>query len=181
MGTENNETTREGLAGLILMGPFGSGKSYLGNRLREKGIADYVELEPIVYGRFGRGPVFDLERATAFIRAHYEDSLSAAGKLVAFESTGVVQRPLVLDIIARYEVALVRVSTPKDLCVARVARRNEESSRPIALSKVVAFHDYWITEIAPTYDFSLEVDGTNDKVALRTISQFVQNYGVTDR
>ncbi len=38
---------------IVLMGPPGSGKSFLGNRLKQQGIVDYVEREPILVETFG--------------------------------------------------------------------------------------------------------------------------------
>ena len=38
---------------VILMGPPGTGKSYLGNRLRERGVASYLEIEPLIVEEFG--------------------------------------------------------------------------------------------------------------------------------
>ncbi len=161
--------TNKSLDAIILMGPFGSGKSYLGRCLRHEGIADYIELEPIIYDLFGKGDEFDLERATAYLRSSYYDQLSSRKRLVAFESTGVVQRPLLLEIMEKYEIALVRVCTPKELCLVRVINRNLTSNNPIEVSKATAFFDYWRDEIAPTYHFALEVDGTDEQSALQAI------------
>lgn len=138
------------------MGPFGSGKSYLGRQLNAHGIASYTELEPIIYERFGKGDEFDLESATEFLREYYGQHLSSVG-LAAFESTGVVQRPLLLEVIDRYEIALVRVNTPKQVCLTRVAKRNQSSSNPIDPDNATEFFDFWTNEIAPTNQFSLEV------------------------
>ena len=155
--------------GIILMGPFGSGKSYLGRRLNELGIARYVDLEPIVYDRFADGDDFDLDAATDFIRNHYHQQLSSGDGAAAFESTGVVQRPLLLDMMAQYEIALVRVCTPGDTCLERVRLRNVAAIRPIIMENAENFFDYWTNEIAPTWTFMLEVDGTDEATAINKI------------
>jgi hypothetical protein len=43
---------------LILFGPPGSGKSFLGDHLARKGIAEFRELEPTQRKRFGSGAAF---------------------------------------------------------------------------------------------------------------------------
>lgn len=173
--------TAKNLDGIILMGPFGSGKSYLGNRLRSEGIADYTELEPIVYELFGEGDEFDLESATKYIRAHYHNTLSASQRLVVFESTGVVQRPLLLEVMEIYKIALVRVSTPKEICLEHVSRRNLNTKRPVALPIAAEFFDYWTNEIAPTYHFALEVDGTDEYTAIQKIRVLEQNHNTANK
>lgn len=139
-----------------------------------KGIARYTELEPIVYELFGKGDDLDIEEATKYIHTHYYESLSSNSGLVAFESTGVVQRPLLLDVMAQFDVALVRVDTPKEICLARVAKRNLGNPRPIELDNAAEFYDYWMTEIAPTYDFALTVDGTNEESATHSIRMLME-------
>lgn len=154
------------------MGPFGSGKTYLGKRLNELGIAHYDDLEPIIYDRFTNGTDFDGERATKFLCAYYEKQLSSI-QLVVFESTGVVQRPLLLDMIAKYNIALLRVVTPKAICLERVAQRNLISERPVDMDKAVEFFDYWNNEIAPMYQFDLEIDGVDAETAVQNIQKFL--------
>lgn len=161
------------LDGIILMGPFGSGKSYLGRALCEAGVAHYLELEPIIYERFRTDDDIDVAQATAFIRQSYHDQIAERTKPVAFESTGVVQRPLLLDMMATYSLALVRICIPKSVCLARVEKRNATSHHPITPENAANFYDYWHNEIAPTYTFALNVDGTDVNSAIHKIEKFV--------
>ncbi len=161
------------LDGIILMGPFGSGKSYLGRRLHKEGIAQFTDLEPIVYDLFSNEDDLDIERATKYIRTHYFDTLSAKQGLAAFESTGVVQRPLLLEVLNTFQVALVRVCTPKEICLERIAQRNLKSQRPVELENATNFYDYWTEEIAPTYQFTLEVDGLDAQAATQAIKSLI--------
>lgn len=164
------------LDAIVLMGPFGCGKTYLGVCLRDQNIAQYIELEPIVYGRFGTGLDFDVAKASDYIRSSYLEQLSSSSGLVAFESTGVTQRPLLLDVMARYQVALVRVCTPKAVCLERVAKRNASALTPIELGKASQFFDYWNDEVAPTYDFALEINGVNAHKAVEDIRTYVNGF-----
>ena len=169
----------ERLQAVILMGPFGCGKTYLGKRLRIQNIAEYVELEPIVYERFGAGSDFDVARATEYIRSQYMQQLSSSKKLVAFESTGITQRPLLLEVMERYRVALVRVCTPKEICLQRVFHRNASAPTPIESRKASEFFDYWNDEVAPTYEFAMDVDGTDEHKAVEDIQTFVDNFATS--
>lgn len=160
-------------AGLILMGPFGSGKSFLGRSLDSEGIAQFTDLEPIIYDLFSNESGLDIEKATRYIRSHYFDSLSSAQPVAAFESTGVVQRPLLLEVMEKFKVAVIQVQTPKKICLERVAQRNQRSKHPIELSKADEFYDYWTEEIAPTYKFDLEVDGLDAESAIGDIRKLI--------
>lgn len=161
------------------MGPFGSGKSYLGRRLCLEGIAQFTELEPIIYDLFSNESGLDIDRATKYIRTHYFDTLSSNRGLAVFESTGGVQRPLLREILEKYHVVLAQICTPKEVCLERVAQRNLESKYPIELSKAAEFYNYWTKEIAPTYDFALEVTGLDGQAAIQAIKSLTSNYGVT--
>jgi len=155
------------------MGPFGSGKSYLGKCLTACNVARYVDLEPIIYQRFDHSGEFDLESATRFLRQHFHEQLSSENGLAAFESTGVVQRPLLLEMIDQYDLGLIHVITPKKVCLDRVEQRNETTDRPIDLEKAAEFFDYWSTEIAPSYEFVIKVDGTDAEAAIQAIQALI--------
>lgn len=162
---------------IVLMGPFGAGKSFLGRRLRERGIADYVELEPVVHERFGSEEGFDVEAASAFIRQHYFERLESGRGPFAFESTGVTQRPLLREVTRRFRVALVRVRTPKATCLARVAARHSVERVEAEIANAERFFERWEHEIAPTYVFAVEVSGTNAESATRQIAALLDPSG----
>ena len=155
------------------MGPFGAGKSHLGRRLDAEGIARYTELEPLVYDRFEIDGTFEVEEATKYIRSFYLDELSRNEGVVALESTGITQRPLLLEVMERYRVALIWLATPKGVCLERIKRRNIDAIRPIRVCKANEFYDYWTAEIAPQYEFSLQIDGTDGESAMHEIKRFI--------
>jgi hypothetical protein len=160
-------------AAVVLMGPFGSGKTHLGHGLSAAGVADYIELEPTVYRLFSDGRELDLARATRFIRDHYHEQLAAGRGPVAFESTGVTQRPLLLEVLDRYEVALVRVVTPREVCLERIAVRHAGGDVESEVDNARRFFDFWTREIAPTYAFALEVSGTDEGAAVDAIASLL--------
>ena len=154
--------------GLILLGPFGSGKTYLAHQLNQAGIASYIEMEPIIYDLFGQQDEFDVEGATAYLRKNYIQQF-ASSPLVAIESTGLVQRPLLLDLIDQFDLALICMATPKDVCLARVARRNRSAKRPIEAKVVSNFYDKWHNEVALGYRFNLTLRNENTDDAINQI------------
>lgn len=154
--------------GIILLGPFGSGKTFLGHRLNEAGVAKYIEMEPIIYDLFSYEGVFDTKGATQYLRQSYYEQLKA-DHLVVFESTGVVQRPLLLELCQSFHIGLIRVGTPKEVCLIRVKQRNATAKRPINIGTTKEFYDMWTNDIAPTYDFTLTIDGSNSQQALQEI------------
>lgn len=159
--------------GVILMGPFGSGKTHLGHALHAARIAEYVELEPIIYDRFGDGADFDVAAATPFLRSHYHRRLESPNVPQAFESTGVTQRPLVLEVQASYRVALVRVQTPKSVCLERVAARDHSGNQTARIENASLFFDFWTEEVAPSFDFSLVVAGTDEASAVAAVARLL--------
>jgi adenylate kinase family enzyme len=162
---------------VVLLGPPGSGKSFLGNRLAECAIASYVEVEPILRERFGAGAAFQarIREAGAFIVDFYREQLACAARPVAFESTGVVDRPLLQRLARDHSVAFVRVNAPRATCVERVVSRPSGANIASTTDRelVGRFWDRWNREIAPAFDFDLEVDGTDVEAATTSLRAFL--------
>ena len=161
---------------VVLMGPPGCGKSYLGNRLKQQGMASYVEIEPLLVERFGTGQEFarNKARALAFLRQCVHEQLAERVGVVAFESTGLSDRPLLEEIQRSHRVALIKLMTPKSTCLERIGARaaGRNLSNDVAASE--RFWDYWHREIAPGYNFDLEIDGEDAGTASEVIRRFLQ-------
>jgi hypothetical protein len=159
------------------MGPPGCGKSFLGNHLSELGVVSYVELEPILVEKFGTGPEFaaNKPRAIDFIRQSYREQLADRSRVVAFESTGVTDRPHLEDLLRCHRVALVKVATAKPICLQRIAERarGRNISNDIVASD--RFYYFWRDEVAPTYAFALEVKGDDVDGATNMIRRYLQD------
>jgi hypothetical protein len=158
------------------MGPPGSGKSFIGNSLASRGIARYIELEPILVEKFGKGSEFvaNKEAALKFIRESYIQQLEESSGPVAIESTGVSDRPLLDDVMRRYTLLCVKLSTPKAICLERVANRPPHLNIGNDLAATARFYDFWHKEIEPTYSFALAVDGNDVERAIREIAQLLE-------
>jgi adenylate kinase family enzyme len=163
---------------IVLMGPPGSGKSFLGNDLSRRGITSFVELEPILRQRFGTGEAFRarIREAGALLVRSYREQLARSALPVAFESTGVSDRAILEELMRDHRVGLARVKTARAICVARVVSRpaganiNETADREL----VGRLYDRWTREIAPTYRFDLEVDGTDVEAAALSLRAFLE-------
>lgn len=114
-----------GFDGIVLMGPPGSGKSYLGRALRDASVARYEEVEPLFVARFSTGASFAARKdeALAFIRGRYERQLGVPGLPVVIETTGLSDRPMLDDLVARYRLAFVALDTAREVCIERVRGR----------------------------------------------------------
>jgi predicted kinase len=153
---------------LVLMGPPGSGKSFLGRRLRQSGVASYVELEPILVDRFGQGAEFasNKQAALELISQSYTRQLESGEELVVFESTGISDRSVLESLMQRYTIEIVKICTPKDVCLSRIASRKHGSNLTNDRETNARLYDYWYDVIEPTYAFSCEVDGTDAEAAV---------------
>lgn len=150
-----------GFEGVVLMGPPGSGKSYLGRALRDAGIARYEEIEPLLVARFGTGAAFAARKdeALAFIREQYARSLDAQGPPVVIETTGLSDRPMLDHFAARNRLAFVALDTPREVCVERVMARAPGANLSNDVDAAGRFHDYWHAEVADSYTFELRIGG----------------------
>lgn len=162
---------------VVLMGPPGSGKSFLGNHLAAEGIVEYRELEPLLRREFGAREAF-LERkhaAGAFIARSYREQLAGARLPVAIESTGISDRPILEPLLREHPVAIAHLHADRALCVERVVTRptGRNISDTDDRERVGAFYDYWTREIAPGWSFDLTLDGSDVELASQQLRAFL--------
>ena len=155
------------------MGPPGSGKSTIGNRLNARGIASYVELEPIIVKKFGEGEEFIPKRPEAhrWIRDFYREQITTSEKPVVYETTGISDRDFHQELSTNYKLFYVGVVTCRSLCLERVKTRPRGHNVNASSVSTGEFYDYWYSEIEPTYKFDLLVDGTDVDGAVGKIAK----------
>ena len=156
---------------LILMGPPGCGKTYLGHYLSKQSMAEYTELEPVLVERFGTGAQFRDRKAEAlvYIEQQYLAQRDRSGLPIVLESTGLSDRTILERLTESFRVAFVKVRTPRATCLERIANRERGRNLSNDVEAAGRFYDYWTHEIAPTYSFDLEVSGTDVQEATSAI------------
>jgi gluconate kinase len=114
---------------LILLGPKGSGKSFIGALLEERCGIRFVRVEPLWKAYFERcassGTPPDIGVGIGEVHPVVRRAL-AEFRHVAVETTGASQPILadLLDLAPSDQTLIVRVQAPLDLCVARIASRD---------------------------------------------------------
>lgn len=162
---------------LVLIGPAGSGKSYLGTILHERGIASFRELEPLLRERFGSGREFNarIREAGAFVWSSYQEQLRQTGPTPVFGSAGVDDRPLLELLQRNHSIGFVHVDTPPELCVERAVSRPPEGNinHTTDRERMRRYMDLWRAKIFPTYDYVLTVSGDDVEGACRAIRELL--------
>lgn len=162
---------------LVLLGPPGSGKSYLGRFLHERGVGTYRELEPLLREKFGSGKEFAarIQEAGAFVWRSYQEQLAESGPTPVFESAGVDDRLLLEQLEKQCSIGFVHVHVSRDLCVERVITRpvdrniNHTTNREL----VGRFYDFWYSKVFPKYGCAITVEGDDPVGACRAIGDLL--------
>ena len=163
------------IKGVVLLGPPGSGKTFIGNLLEKQGIAHYTEMEEKLLHLFGRGQTFAKHKAEAlqFIQQHYELEFNSVLYPIVIESTGVSDRPMLEGFEKKYRILFIKIDTPKSVCIERVQNRTPGKNLNNDSSFTEDFYEFWHSEIEPTYSFALTVDGANAEDAVKKIREII--------
>ncbi|MDJ0976341.1 MAG: hypothetical protein QNJ98_17905 [Planctomycetota bacterium] len=165
MGTGRPEAERR-LRVVVLIGPPGSGKSWLGRRLRQARGWSFRETERELLAHYGSKEAFlqDKEAALAGLERELRERIAGSDTAVVFESTGLSDRALIERLRGEPGTLLVRVFAPRDVCVARVGERPPGEHLNDDPEWTGRFHDLWVREVEPTYAFDLDFDGARGEV-----------------
>jgi adenylate kinase family enzyme len=166
---------------IVLFGVPGAGKSYLGNRLQARGVARYLELEPILLQKFGEleAILARLDEVSAFVWEHYRRELKryrdVGGLMPVFESAGVTDRALLDQLDAAHRVAYVHVDVPREVCTERVATRarGRNISNTTDAERMGQHYDLWHQKVLPKRECVLRVDGRDAGRAVDAIAAFI--------
>ena len=148
---------------VILVGPKGSGKSYIGRILEARLGVHFLHVEPLwkAYHRDceanGRQPVI----AEGIARVHPVIARALAHSHVCVETTGASPEILdaLLSLMPRSEILMVRVTAPLELCLQRILARDQTDQIPVETDVVRRVH-------ALSESLRLDADVTLDNVQL---------------
>lgn len=155
---------------LILLGPKGSGKSFIGALLEERFGIRFLPVEPLWIAYFGRcassGTPPDIGVGIGEVHPVVRRALTEF-RHVAVETTGASQ-PILADLqnlAPRDQTLIVRVEAPLALCLARIASRDAAAHIPVDEAMIRRVHALSeAVDIAPDLVIS-NVDVSADDLA----------------
>lgn len=162
---------------IALVGPPGSGKTYLGRLLGSSLGYDFPETEKLLLDRYGSRELFLKHKAAALTELERElrSRAESSAVPVVIEATGLSDGPMLKRFGRDLPLRLVKVYAPRDLCIARVQSRERGRNLSNDPDETSKFHDFWLREVAPRYEFDLSVvnDGTSDSRILSAVAALV--------
>jgi shikimate kinase len=126
---------------IVLVGPKGSGKTFIGTLVSEQLGCRFLRVEPIFLENMARSRLTGMaldEEGYACVLAAVASELSAASCLI-IESTGASEAfPAFLgELRSRYEVVLVSIRAPLEVCLQRVRDRDQAKHIPVSDDRVL--------------------------------------------
>jgi predicted ABC-type ATPase len=153
----------------LLIGPKGSGKTYIGTLVQQHTSIRFIRVEPIWLQLQPDEDGWKKVEATidGVFRFNDEVMIESLGAGAGFQG-------LYQALAAKYPIRLIRVFADLDTCLERVRTRNSSEHIPVSDDKVVEYN-----RIAATvsYDWDLEIDNNGPApdaeilTAIRTLQQ----------
>ena len=120
----------------VLIGPKGSGKTYIGSLLEKESGLKFLSVEKLGLENIPKSKLIGNERIKESF--HQEeaaiDEILQYHNAVSFESTGV--HPYLQNILAslrtKYNVKLVKIYTPLETCYERIKHRDPNTQIPVS-------------------------------------------------
>jgi len=155
---------------LILLGPKGSGKSFIGSLLEERLGIRFVAVEPLWKAYFRRcaaaGTPPDIGAGIGVVHPLICRALAEFQHL-AVETTG-ASGPILADLLnlaPRDQTLIIRVRAPIALCLSRIASRDPAAHIPVDEATIRQAHALSeAVDIAPDLEIS-NVDASADALA----------------
>jgi cytidylate kinase len=156
---------------VVLIGPKGSGKSFVGSLLQDRFGIKFLLVEPLWKAFFERGmssgTTPSISEGIAEIHPVIRRALADAHHL-AVETTGASEEILadLLSLVPREETLIIRINAPVELCSSRILTRSGAAHIPADEALVRKVHA--LSELAPVSpDIELSnIDVSADELAL---------------
>ncbi|MCI0533472.1 hypothetical protein L0Y49_04610, partial [bacterium] len=146
----------------ILMGPKGSGKTYVGTILQQYFGVRFLSVEKI-FMQISHGRDISNKH---FLKEGYDAVLSAIGEVLAtldgvcIESTGAFYYfpQFLKKLRTRYAVKLIRVLAPLPLCLERIQERDEKKHIPMSRTTI---EEVYHKSMSLRYRYLLTINNTD--------------------
>lgn len=146
----------------MLIGPKGSGKTYIGTLVNQQSPIRFIRVEPIWLGLQPGEDGWKVVEATidALFQTHDQLMIESLGAGEGFRSFHAA-------LVRKYLVKMIRVTADLDTCFQRVKSRSNLEHIPVSDDKVLAYN-----KIAATvhYDWALEIDNNVPKSAAEILA-----------
>ncbi len=152
----------------ILIGPKGSGKSYIGRLLEKEFKIRFLSVEPYFLHVANDAEVLDeksftetWERVEKEISKHFKNN-----DKIIFESTGTFDsfKIFLKRLQSKYKVKLIKIEAPLDICFERYKKRSVSDHVPMSEKLVERINRIAVRE---KYPFDIVIDNT--KISNREI------------
>lgn len=143
----------------VLIGPKGSGKTFIGRLLEKKVGINFLSVDELGLQKSSESKLTGNDRIVESFQqeeAALEEILQSR-HAVSFESTGAhpYLREVLIRLKAKYDVKLVRVYAPLEICYERCLERDQSVQLPLTNSQLIEINE---NAAKATFSWDLEVN-----------------------
>ena len=146
---------------LILIGPNGGGKSFVGRTLASRFPAVFASIEEFFMAKYGTQEAFRSDQPAAY-RALCEQlnrMRSDSGQTVIFEQVGLSEeeKTLIASLVTDRRTVLVEVIVDLETSMNRINDRGTSANFQKTPDSILRVRNLYFAEARPLYQFSLEI------------------------
>jgi shikimate kinase len=162
----------------ILVGPKGSGKTYIGSLLEKETGLKFLSVEKLGLENTKRSKLTGYEREKeSFHEEEAEiDRILARENAMSFEATGSSDYFLTVlgRLRSRYEVKLVRIVSPLDACYRRIKQRDAKAHLPVSEEMIKRINE---KAAKVDLDWDLTIDNSGQPAGEQIVAVFKKAFG----